>query len=89
MSGHEPQSDAVSGGGTNAVSTPNENRLSDTPSSTLDLLDAPDLARMLKVRVKRVYELGIPRVAISARAFRWRVEDVKEWIEKRTIRRTA
>ena len=47
------------------------------------LLTAKQVAVILGVRSKRVYELGIPAVRISARTLRWRPCDVVEWIEKR------
>lgn len=50
------------------------------------LLTARDVARTLSVPVKRVYELGIPAVRISARALRWRSSDVQKWIEERIKR---
>jgi hypothetical protein len=36
------------------------------------LLTAAEVGRILSVRPKRVYELGIPAVKISDRALRWR-----------------
>ncbi len=50
------------------------------------LLNARDVARMLSVPVKRVYELGIPAVRISTRSLRWRLSDVQKWIEGRIKR---
>ena len=47
------------------------------------LLTAKDVARMLSVPLKRVYELGIPAVRLSARSLRWRLSDVQHWIEGR------
>ena len=47
------------------------------------LLTAKEVAVILGVRSKRVYELGIPAVRISARTLRWRPCDVVEWIGKR------
>lgn len=50
------------------------------------LLTARDVARMLSVPGKRVYELGIPAVRISTRSLRWRLSDVQQWIEGRIKR---
>jgi excisionase family DNA binding protein len=47
------------------------------------LLSVKEVARMLNVPYKRVYELGIPAVRLSARALRWRLSDVQQWIERR------
>ena len=47
------------------------------------LLTAGQVATILCVRAKRVYELGIPAVRISERALRWRRRDVTDWIEAR------
>ena len=47
------------------------------------LLTAKEVAVILGVRQKRVYELGIPAVRISTRTLRWRPCDVVEWIGKR------
>ena len=47
------------------------------------LLTAKEVAEMLAVRVKRVYELDIPFVQLSARSIRWRSVDVLAWIERR------
>ena len=47
------------------------------------LLTAADVARILSVRSKRVYELGIPYVRISERAKRWRRSDIDTWINSR------
>jgi len=47
------------------------------------LLTAADVARILQVRPKRVYELGIPAVHLSERALRWRASQVQRWIEER------
>jgi len=47
------------------------------------LLTADAVARILSVRPKRVYELGIPRVKVSERCYRWRRDDVLAWIAAR------
>ncbi len=47
------------------------------------LLTAAEVARVLGVRPKRVYELGIPAVKLSARSLRWRPSQVAAWIAGR------
>lgn len=47
------------------------------------LLTAADLARILGVRGKRVYELGIPCIHLSPRSIRWRRADVAAWLSSR------
>lgn len=46
------------------------------------LLTAEDVGRILAVRTKRVYELGIPAVRISRRSLRWRLSDPHRWLEQ-------
>ena len=53
------------------------------PPAGESLLIAKDVARILSVPIKRVYELGIPAVRISARSLRWRLSDIQHWIEGR------
>ncbi len=48
------------------------------------LLKAQDVARILQVPVKSVYELPIPRVVLGVRRIRWRPADVHEFINRRT-----
>ena len=47
------------------------------------LLTAADVARLLGVRQKRVYELGIPAVKLSERSLQWRPSQVAVWLQKR------
>ena len=47
------------------------------------LLTAKEVAVILGVRSKRVYELGIPTVRLSERSIRWRPETVERWIRER------
>lgn len=54
-----------------------------TAASSEPLLTVKDVATMLSVPVKRVYELGIPTVRLSTRSLRWRKSDVQQWIERR------
>jgi predicted DNA-binding transcriptional regulator AlpA len=48
------------------------------------LLTAVEVASKLNVRVKRVYELSIPRVRLSTRSYRWKAQDVERFIDSRT-----
>ncbi len=50
------------------------------------LLTAKQVAVILGVRQKRVYELGIPTVRLSARQLRWRPSAVQQWIASREAR---
>ncbi len=61
------------------------NRLQLTPAdvSIEPLLTAAEVGRILGVRPKRVYELGIPAVKISGRALRWRPSQLAAWIQER------
>ncbi len=52
-------------------------------SAAESLLSAKEVARILSVPVKRVYELGIPAVRLSTRSLSWRMSDVQRWIEGR------
>jgi predicted DNA-binding transcriptional regulator AlpA len=56
---------------------------SDTGTTLEPLLTAADVAKVLGVRPKRVYELGIPAVRISERSLRWSRGDVAQWISER------
>ena len=47
------------------------------------LLTAKDVAEILNIRPKRVYELSIPAVRISDRQLRWRKETLERWIRER------
>jgi len=47
------------------------------------LLTAEQVAAILGVRPKRVYELGIPCVHLSVRSLRYQRADVVSWIEGR------
>jgi predicted DNA-binding transcriptional regulator AlpA len=54
----------------------------DTPA--LDpLLTAVEVGRILGVRPKRVYELGIPAIRISEKSLRWSRGDLQAWIHQR------
>ena len=50
------------------------------------LLNARQVAAILNVPYKRVYELDIPAVRLAARSLRWRKSDVQQWIERRITR---
>ena len=62
-----------------------EGAMDDETESLLDdrMLTAPEVADILKVRPKRVYELCIPAVRLSDRTLRWRLSSVRKWIEER------
>jgi predicted DNA-binding transcriptional regulator AlpA len=47
------------------------------------LLTAAEVARILSVRPKRVYELGIPAVKLSERSLRWRPSQLAAWLQQR------
>ena len=47
------------------------------------LLTAKQVAAILGVNSKRVYELAIPCVRVSARALRYRPSDLAEFIQRR------
>ena len=47
-------------------------------------MSASEVAERLNVRVKRVYELGIPSVRISPRTIRWQRATVEAWIAAHT-----
>jgi predicted DNA-binding transcriptional regulator AlpA len=48
-----------------------------------ELLDAHEVAVLLKVRVKRVYELSIPTVRVGPRTLRWSLSDIEAWLAER------
>lgn len=48
------------------------------------LYTAGDVAEILSVPAKSVYELPIPRVRVGRRRIRWRPADVRAFIERRT-----
>ena len=47
------------------------------------LLTAAEVAEILNVPVKSVYEIPIRRVRIGTRRIRWRPADVREFIDRR------
>ena len=49
------------------------------------LLRAVDVAAILGVPIKRVYELGIPAVRLSSRCLRWRCSDLERWLDGRRV----
>ena len=57
----------------------------DTVTSLDPLLTAKQVAAILGVRAKRVYELGIPCVRLSERSIRWRPEAVSQWIREQEV----
>ena len=54
-----------------------------TTAGVEHLLNAKQVAEIIGVRPKRVYELGIPSVRVSERQLRWRPEAVQRWITER------
>ena len=54
--------------------------------SASELLTAKDVARLLNISIKRVYELGIPRVRLSEKTIRWRQSDLIAFIKRRRTR---
>jgi len=63
-----------------------EHRRAEAPAHE-QLLSAREVAALIGVNAKRVYELGIPAIRISQRSLRWRLRDVLTWIEERRDRR--
>jgi predicted DNA-binding transcriptional regulator AlpA len=57
--------------------------LSSADSQPESLLTAREVAGILRVRPKRVYELGIPTIRISPRSLRWRHSAVQQWLAER------
>lgn len=55
----------------------------EAPQDLAPLLTAQQVAQVLGVGRKRVYELGIPAVHISRKSLRWRRVDLEMWIETR------
>jgi predicted DNA-binding transcriptional regulator AlpA len=53
------------------------------------LLTAAEVASIVGVSPKRLYELGIPSVRISERSLRWRPSTVATWIAQREGPATA
>ena len=49
------------------------------------LLTAEEVASVLRLPVKSVYELPIPKVKLGRRRVRWRAVDVEEFIGRRTV----
>jgi predicted DNA-binding transcriptional regulator AlpA len=50
-------------------------------------LTASQVAGMLGIPRKRVYELDIPAIQLSPRTLRWLPQDVLEWRNKRRVKR--
>lgn len=49
------------------------------------LMTAKDVAAVLKLPAKAVYELPLPRVVLGPRRIRWRPDDVRAFIERRRV----
>jgi predicted DNA-binding transcriptional regulator AlpA len=54
-----------------------------SPGTDERLLTAREVAGIIGVNIKRVYDLRIPAVRISDRSLRWSRRDVLNWIEER------
>ena len=48
------------------------------------LLTATEVAQILNVRDKRVYQLNIPAIRLTPRTLRWRRSTVEQWLADRT-----
>jgi len=59
----------------------------DTQHADERLLTAREVAALIGVNLKRVYELGIPVIRISDRSLRWMRADVSNWLNERRERR--
>lgn len=55
----------------------------DTQAANQQLLTAREVAGVIGVNLKRVYELSIPVIRISDRSLRWMRGDVLNWIKER------
>lgn len=60
-----------------------EGTMSTTNHDIDSLIDADELAHILKKPVKSVYELPIPKVKLGPRTVRWKPEDVQKFIDDR------
>jgi predicted DNA-binding transcriptional regulator AlpA len=58
--------------------------VTDAATGPEPLLTAAEVAKILAIRTKRVYELGIPAVRLSEKCLRWRRSAVDVWLESRT-----
>ncbi len=57
-----------------------------TTAGVEHLLTAKQVAEILGVRQKRIYELGIPAVHVSERQLRWRPRPPRQQFERRVGR---
>jgi predicted DNA-binding transcriptional regulator AlpA len=48
------------------------------------LLKAEQVAQMLNLRTKRVYELDLPTVKLGRKTYRYRLSDVVEYVKARS-----
>jgi predicted DNA-binding transcriptional regulator AlpA len=60
-----------------------EGKYQPEPPALDPLLTAVEVGRILGVRPKRVYELGIPAIRISEKSLRWSRGDLQAWIHQR------
>lgn len=56
-------------------------------SATDQLLTASEVATILRVRPKEVYDLPLPAVRLSARRLRWTRSTVEQFVANRSERR--
>lgn len=49
------------------------------------LLTALEVAALLGIRPKRVYELPIPRVRLGTKTIRWRMKDIQTYVDQHII----
>jgi predicted DNA-binding transcriptional regulator AlpA len=50
-----------------------------------ELLTRDEVAAWLKLPVRRIYELPIPKVKLGRRTVRWRRADVEDFLNRRTM----
>lgn len=55
----------------------------DTAMPPRRLLKAHEVAALLNVDRRRVYELPLTRIAVTAKCIRWDPDDVRDFIERR------
>jgi predicted DNA-binding transcriptional regulator AlpA len=71
-------------GGLPEVPTPEVHPAVDVDDGSGDpLLTAAQVAKILGIRPKAVYDLNIPHIELSPRRNRWRLSDLNVWINSR------
>lgn len=61
--------------------------LSEEPETESDIMTARDVAGMLRMHPKKVYELPIAQVRLSPRRVRWLKSDVRAYISRQRVGR--